>query len=82
MLAVTYAPTVGAIMGETAITRVSKDKTLAVSVTGNKSRTRAIAATMPAQPPMACKNRIIIKVSAELVKAHPTDDNIYKANPT
>ncbi|MNX65860.1 hypothetical protein D3C86_969310 [compost metagenome] len=50
---VTYPPNVGATIGETPNTSISSAKTLALSLTGNKSRTIATEATVAAQLPNA-----------------------------
>ena len=43
------------MMGETATTSINKENTFAFSFTSNRSRTIALAATIPTQPPKACK---------------------------
>ena len=56
--AVMYPPSVGAMMGETAITSIKLENILAFSSTANKSLTMAREATIPTQPPNACNNRM------------------------
>ncbi len=46
-------PKVGAISGDTAMTNINEEKTLAIWCTGNKSRTSVREATMPTHPPKA-----------------------------
>ncbi len=53
--AVTWPPIVGAIIGDTATTRVIEEKACAALFMGNRSLTRACAATKPAQPPICLK---------------------------
>jgi hypothetical protein len=80
-IAVTYPPVVGAIIGDTATTSISKENIFAFSFTGNISRTIALAATIPAQPPNACNNLIAISASAEVHNAQPIEASTYKVNP-
>ena len=76
------AESVGATMGETAITNMSKLNTFAFSETGNKSLTRALAATIPAHPPIACTNLAAINVSALVTKTHQIEAARYIPKPT
>src|SRR6185503_1255128 len=54
----------------------------AFSLTSNKSLTIALAPTMPAQPPNACKPRNIINEFTEVAKAQPIDATRYIERPT
>ena len=67
-------PSEGAIIGETAITSIRVEKTLAFSLTSNKSLTIALDATMPTHPPKAWKNRNIIKVSTDIAVAQAKEE--------
>lgn len=71
--AVIYPPNVGAIIGDTASTSISKEKIFAFSSTGKISLTRAREATNPAQEPKACKNLMPINIFAVGAKAQAID---------
>ena len=68
-------------MGETAITNIKVEKTLALSFTSNKSRTIALEATIPTQPPNAWKNLNRIKVSTDIAVAQANEEIAYKLKP-
>ncbi|MNL34298.1 hypothetical protein D3C87_1562640 [compost metagenome] len=70
---VTYPPRVGAIIGDTPNTSINRAKTLALSFTGNKSRTIATEATVAAQLPNACINLNPISASMLFAKAQPAE---------
>ena len=67
----TKPPRVGASNGESPITSISNENTLALCSTGKKSRTMARAATQATQPPKACKNRSATSVSVLCACIHP-----------
>src|SRR5437868_14609991 len=70
------------MIGDTPITSISCENTFAVSVTGNKSRTIALDATMPAHEPNACKNLKTINWCEDAAIAQPAEVITYKINPT
>ena len=69
------------MIGETAMTNIKVENTLALSLTSNKSRTIALDATMPTQPPSAWKNLNNIKVSTDIAVAQVNEEIAYKLNP-
>jgi hypothetical protein len=66
-------PMVGASSGETPMMRKSRERILALSFTGKKSRTMAMAATCAAQPPSAWIKRRAIRARILCACAHPMD---------
>src|SRR5579872_1624357 len=68
--------------GETLKIRIRSENTFAFSSTGNTSRTMALGATIPTQPPRAWKKRKTIRTSTEGANAHPMEVIIYRTRPT
>ena len=62
-------------MGETPTTNISNEKIFALSFTANRSRTIALEATIPTQPPNACNNLRAINALAEVAIAQPIEAN-------
>ena len=63
------------------MTNIKVENTLALSFTSNKSRTIALDATIPTQPPNAWKNLKRINISTETEVAQATEEIAYKLNP-
>jgi len=53
----------------------------ALSATGNKSLMIALGATIPTQPPMACKKRNAINISTDFVNTQPMVATMYNNSP-
>ncbi|OPY58453.1 MAG: hypothetical protein A4E57_04850 [Syntrophorhabdaceae bacterium PtaU1.Bin034] len=70
--ATTSPPTVGAMIGAMPKTATRIDKTRAISLPENRSRTTALLLTIPTQAPKARSNRKTIKDSIDKERAHPT----------
>ena len=69
----TQPPIVGAKIGATPTISIKIENILAISVTGNKSRTTALLTTIPTHPPKAKTTRIAISQLISGDKAQPME---------
>ncbi len=74
-------PIEGANSGDTLSTSISRDRILALSRAGKKSRTIAMAPTCATQPPSACSNRKAMNNSGERTAMQPKDATVNRLRP-
>lgn len=75
------APSIGAQIGATPITKTSFDISFAAAGPSAKSRTVARGITNPAEAPSAVKNLKKTKDSVFQLATHPNEANMYNTNP-